>query len=526
MDKKGFLFTVTVFLILIYILLSISVWVKSIEASERTFSEFYKESTVELTIEQITPEKLDLVSNIIMNRNLARLNDYSIAHAVEAGPANDEFQNVRLSLFELLSNGTAVGSRFRGGVGMQNETSSSLTGWVQNLNASLKAIGVFVDDFEVSNFTLNQSDIDRLDYSFDLRLGLKDYANTSAVVRGYHISNSVSINGLVDPALARESNAQAGDKQTVYRQFFFKRDIYPSPASASVQNMNVQILGGQGWLYAPLAKASGSAPLIPDAAKDFAPITGDLGSYILVGTYSEIKSLTPAVYESFGGYIITSAPTVANDSCPGGAESNTFNPIKHSAPPNCTASFDASSGIMSGKPFIVAPNFNPATAPECPLLADNKTGRCVLIISTYLEPEVRANPAKKLDKSKAGIYDVEGLRDFVMCGYYTQNAKAPSYLQRLLPDAYFRNSSLGIETFVIGNYASNYSIYDMNSRLDRELFNGSINGIKVRGTPGCRNLNSCADSPITGIFAVSSGAKADYGLGPIACDNGAARCDK
>ena len=89
MDKKGFLFTVTVFLILIYILLSISVWVKSIEASERSFSEFYKESTVELTMEQITPAKMDHITHVIMSRNMVRLNDYSIGHSLVPGPAGD-----------------------------------------------------------------------------------------------------------------------------------------------------------------------------------------------------------------------------------------------------------------------------------------------------------------------------------------------------------------------------------------------------------------------------------------------------
>ena len=84
-NKKGFLFVVTVFLILTYILLSISVWVKSIEASERAYSEFYKESNVELVIEQITQKKVDSVTSIVLNRGLFVISDHSVDHPLIQG---------------------------------------------------------------------------------------------------------------------------------------------------------------------------------------------------------------------------------------------------------------------------------------------------------------------------------------------------------------------------------------------------------------------------------------------------------
>jgi hypothetical protein len=68
LDRKGFLFVVTVFLILTYILLAISVWVKAIETSERSYAEFYRQSTLDLTIAQITPEKVNNVSNMALTR--------------------------------------------------------------------------------------------------------------------------------------------------------------------------------------------------------------------------------------------------------------------------------------------------------------------------------------------------------------------------------------------------------------------------------------------------------------------------
>ncbi|MEW6748674.1 MAG: hypothetical protein AB1295_03125 [Candidatus Micrarchaeota archaeon] len=526
MDKKGFLFTVTIFLVLVYILLSISVWVKSIEASERSFSEFYKESTVELTIEQITPLKMDNVVRTIMLRNLMRLDDHALEYAVEQGPAGDENANIRAAMSELLQTGAADGSHFRGGVGLQPEANSSLAGWASSLNASLQSIGVYVSDFEVTNFQMGQSDIDRVNYSVDIKLGLRDYANTSSVSRNYHLSNSVGISGLVDPALARESRDLAGDDKTIYRQFFFKKDIYPGVSDISVQKLE-SAESGQGWLYGPLALANGSYDLVPNA------LTVDPGQrrlYTLVGTYDEITDLTATVYDQFAGYIITSPASNPSSCTPANPleplklnEGATFNPLVHSGS-SCDASF---ASPTTSKPFIVSPGFDVADAAECPVL--NETGvtrRCVLFLNRYLENEVAAVKTRKLSSHPdGGIYNLEGFRDYIMCGYYTHNPAAPSYMQRLLNDSYSRSSpDYGIETFVIGVYA-NDTAYDMNGRLDREFFNSAIDGIKIRGFPGCKNYAMCSDSPISGIFAVSEDTKNAYGLGQIACDNGAAGCD-
>jgi hypothetical protein len=524
LDRKGFLFTVTIFLILTYILLSVSVWVKSVEASERGYSEFYKESTVELAIEQITPAKLDNVTYVIMNRGLLRLNDHSISDPLKAGPVGDENLNIRASLNEILMNGSASASHFHGAA-LPQESNSSLTAWASNLNSSLKAIGVYINQFQVTDFNVSQSRMDRVDYSFNMTLGIKDYTNTSSVFRTYHIANSIDLNGFVDPALARMSNQKAGDQKTIYRQLFFNTADYADTSTIQITKLGQSVKGGQGWIYGPLAMAVGSKT----GVLNWQAITiSTRRNYILVGTYDEITGLTADVYDQFAGFILTT-DYVPLDNCSAKfKESKTFNPITYKGA-NCDPAFDYGQGAATGKPFIIAPNFNAANAPVCPLMYDNETnGKCVLMLNKYLESEVSADPAKKLATSGAGLFDVEEIRDFTMCGYYTHNPKAPSYLQHLLNGTYSRNdSAFGIETFVIGNYANDYGVYDTHSRLDRELFNSTITNIaKIRGLPGCRNYGTCADSPLTGIFAVSPDTKADYNLNTIACDNGAAGCNQ
>ena len=526
LDKKGFLFTVTIFLILTYILLSISVWVKAVEASERGYSEFYKESTVELTIEQITTGKMDNITNIIMTRSLARLNDYSIDNPVKEGPANDPNLYVTSALGELVTNGSASSSYFTKGTGIPKVTNdASLNAWAGELNKSLQAIGLYVSDYSVSGMKVGQSAPNLVNYTFDVKLSLRDTSGTSAIERTYKIANTVDVTGLVDPALARESKALAGEGKTIYRQFFFNEDYSKeSDVKGGVASIS-QGSAGQGWLYAPLAVASSSAasdgvPYAPTLQPE------DRHSYILVGTYGEITNYEN--YGGFGGYILTSSPSQpTNCTDENGTafknEEETFNAIKYSGA-NCTEI--STTGMSTDKPFIVASGFNPANAPSCPVLTNNKSGKCVLFIAKSSPKDVATHPLLKKSAPK-GIYNVEGMRDFIMCGYYTKAAAAPSYLQRLFANSYTHtDSTYGIETFVIGNYANDYTAYDTSSRLDRELFNSTLPaGAKVRGMPGCKDWQTCSDSPVTGIFAVSAAVRDLFGLDQITCDDSYAGCD-
>jgi hypothetical protein len=505
MDKKGFLFTVTVFLVLTYILLSISVWVKGVETSERTFSEFYKESTVELAIEQITPAKMDSITNIIMQRSLHRLNEHTIDYPVKDEASIDE------AMFELLMTGSASQSHFIGAKNISAEESSSLSTWARNLNASLKAIGVHISKFDVNHFQISQDAKDSVNYSFTIDLQMRDFSNTTAVTRNYSISNNISITGLVDPALARGSKEfTADDDLTVYRMFFFHEDY---PDAASMVSQEATGTAGQGWLYRPLALANGT--YIRNWMNT--PID-QRHRFILVGTYDEIMA---ANYEDFGGYILTSAPNTSLTSC-GTIETDTFNAIRYSDAPECAPYKGAPT---MGLPYMVAPTFNAALAHECPALGNStETERCVLMVSEYSESEVSSDVTLKL--AGGALYGVEDLRDLVMCGYYTHNPDAPSYLQRLVNGSYLLNDSeYGIETFVIGNYANDYDLFEGMSRLDRELFDDSVSAIKIRGMPGCKDFSACSDEPVTGIFAVSEEVRDDYGLKDIACDK-AAGCEE
>ncbi len=504
--RKGFLFVITVFLILTYMMLSISVWVKALEASERTYSELYKESTVELAIEQLTPAKVANVSDMVMTRAVFRINDLAKEHPLKEGPVDNEYYYIKNAVYEYAINGSPSGSNFYDEYIPDPEGNASLGGWISTLNASLLAIGVYIDDFEIYDFSFDQEDYKTLNYSFRMDLSMRDTSGSTSLVRTYELSNKIPLTGFVDPAIARES----GD-ETIYRQFFFLEGYLNKDNLAPERVSNID--AGQGWFYGPV--------VIPTEA---AGIDDDLKRrYIVAGTYDGIRSLGDEDMEKFGAFIVTSEPTEGT-ACDltHVNEDDTFMAIRYEGTTCGSVSVDPDTLIS--QPFVLAPAFDIGDAPPCMDVVENATKNCVLIIANNDVWDVNADPETKLEtpSESTGIFGIEELRDYTMCGYYTLEEDSPSYFQRLLTDPYSRSGEeMGIETFVIGEYADP-SIYERLDRVDRNMFEEVTRDEFIRGMPGCRQYSSCSnDETPTGRFGLNESSVSDYTLGSIDCGAGA-----
>lgn len=520
-DKKGFLFVVTIFLLLTYILISISVWIKALEASERTYSELYRESNVELAVSQLTPEKVDEMTNMIMQRALFKTADFSIRHPVRPG-TTDEFENIESAVKEYLINGQPSGAYFEGvsgGSAAFSEPSSSLTSWINTLNASLAGIGVYITEFEIENFNMEQTAVDTIEYSFDMTITMQDPAGTVRLSREYPINNTIDITGYVDVGIARETQ----DERTVYRRFFFYED-YEVPSDLDPDKLS-GIDAGQGWFYGFLVDADDAGAVAEEHRH----------LYILVGDYSDITAV--GNYEYFGAYILSNPASTRDITCTptGGSpeihreEYDTFNALEYDT--DCTADFESSS--ETSKPFVVVPGFSASGGADCPnLVTDEEHAECALFTAEYSVGDVDDDPESKNshDAAVTGVFDIEDLRDYTMCGYYIHSEKSPSYLQRFFADPYSMNhTEYGIETFLIGEYVTDYcpecNTFDFTrySALDREMFNETDKDWNIRGMTGCKNADMCSSTvePTPGQFGLTVDSITDYLLGDIDCDGGA-----
>jgi len=508
-DKKGFLFVLSIFLVLSYIMMSLSVWVKGVELSERAYSEIYKESNIELAVAELSNEKVKYVSDLIMQNALYDLSSYSIDHPLKQDDKTlDKIGYVKDAFRDYFINGSPSANYFQDKNAPSQKLASSFGGWLQSLNESLKGTGVFIDSFNLIDFNVWQESIDAVNYSVKFNISMRDNAGTTKLSREYDIKSAINITGFVDPAIARESRKKG---TTIYRRFFFgpyTNSSYMAPTKIS------DISAGQGWFYGYVVKTD-EASLVDEK---YRPL------YILMGTYDDIKATDG--YENFSAYIVTSKPIQESSSCAGKTnEKNTFNAIQYESP-KCEASIDQNT--QTTKPFVVVSS--DLSLPSCYNLVTNAQGeKCALIIAGANPQEVLNNPTSKFNKvgtSVSGVYNIENLRDFTLCGYYVKSEKAPSYLQRMLVNAYNLNSTYGVETFLIGEYVSseNSYVFTKYSALDREMFKEIKSDSFIRGQTGCKSEGVCSSDPSTGVFGLSENATRDYGVSDITCDNGAARC--
>jgi|GEM_PF-719659 hypothetical protein len=543
-NAKGFFFVLATFIVLAYMITSISLWARATETAESSYAEKFKISNLDLIVSQISKEKVEKFSDISAYHALYTINSRSVTNPLKQGPLNSretEYFHVKNAFWKAMSNGTMNNIDFEGeDIPSYDESEKNmytLAGFFSNLNSTISAIGLEIDNYSVSGFNINQSSIDQLNYSFKVNFTVRDRANLAYVVRNYEIRGVLNLTGLQDPAMLRESDGK------ISKQFFFlkteKNEVGPYDIP---KDANPRILKsgkeGQGWFYGPIV-----------AAKDLNSREGLIGIFernntILVGTYDEITNLigipqsetegitppseeaavgkgdsppeeTPAQsyeqgslgyphYLDFGAYILTNEPEVTGECDGAPIQSNTFNAI------DCDGSGHAVFKTVTEmeKPFAVIPGFSVEGVTDY-----TNIGRRVLFVNKNSPEEVDHNPKSKLDSSPI-IYDIEELRDTAICGYYVKYPYAPSYFQRLFSNSYDLNDSeFGMETFVFGKIIGGEEIMrvlsDDRSRLDKEIFSG-IDSMKIRGMPGCKNVAMCiADSPI-GHFKISENASKEF----------------
>jgi hypothetical protein len=520
-SMKGFFFVLISFILITYVLLSTSAWVRAIETSERSYSDAFRAYTLTVVADQVSEDRISEYADVASHFALYKLVNHSISHEL-LEKEEDEVYHIKQAYLELLSNCSASPGHFADGVPASyegNERSYCFAGFLSSLNSSLSTTGFEVSSFSVSGLSFNETG-HPLHYivNMTVSLSMKDLQTNTSLTRTYTFSKTVDAEGMVDPLIARESieNLKGTGPQenlTLYKGIY----LYPG----EVGDMYPEVLGsgsaGQGWFYGPVV-------LWDD---DVAP--QDRKHAILVGNYTDIIS-NPR-YKEFGAYVLLNEPETSSGSC-GKEEFSTFNPVRYED--DC----DVESGEFS-KPFIVYEDFMEDVYDEMKDTNYKEPGHYgkearILFVSDFEPSEVMSHPERKDDENPL-VYNIEPFRDYVRCSYYIVNEEAPSFLQRMLEDGYSRSSPLGIETTLVGKYAGgsyNMDLYDDRSRVDREFFM-DVGGIMVRGLPGCKSQPMCVDPrSYVGHFALSMDSMEFYfGISDkedeenIGCNDGKASCE-
>jgi hypothetical protein len=536
--KKGFFFVIVAFVLLSYILASTYVWVRAIEMEESRYSEAFRAASVEMVLSQVTQGRIAEFTNMSSHYALYRLNHHSIFHPVEVPSGVDipsggeldgsELANIRLAMRELMLYGRASGDYFEDGEPIEYTSEEKLVysfeGWRAQLNSSLLASGFVLEELEFGeeDFVFEQAGFMEFEVGFLMDIGIRDTLAGSAtsIARTYDILMELNAEGMPDAYIARESMRQLHIADAEYtivgkRMFMapYADEGYEGLCSGGSSGPCYYVDSGsegQGWFYGPIVMAADAGDVPEEASY----------GYILAGTYSEITSAEN--WKGFGAYILTSEPEEGPECS---EQLETFNALEYDE--ECEDVFVNIAYEETERPFVVYDNFDidDFGGYDSPMGA---AAHKVLFVAEYSVEQISTEPELKL--RDVGIYDIEGLRDFVMCGYYMPRPDSPSFLHRMfdlqemfedLSPAYTRwpQSEWGIETTAAGRWAGGdlvSSSWDEHSRLDIEFFLDeeyvSSDVDMVRGMFGCKNALLCgmdfgADINNVGHFRLSDWAR-------------------
>lgn len=537
-NYKGFFFVLVSFILLSYILVSTYAWVRAIETSERTYSDAFRASTLTTLADQVSEQRMNQYADISSHYTMYKLVGHSVQYPLQ-DEEDDEYYHIRAAFFELLANCTTLEEHFVDRIpatySEDEKDTYCFAGFLGRLNTSLATSGFEVQEFSISNLSLNETIQPlELEMNMTLYLRIKDLQSNTSIDRTYHISRIVNVTGYKDPLLERESidnlRATPSSNLTIRKGMY----LYPSDPELPLGDAHTlfypikrgQGSEGQGWFY-------GNLVLWKDAANVAYP-----SQSILVGNFSDII-LVPK-HDDFGAYILLNEPETSSNSC-GKTQYGTFNAIHQddrSAPGSSCP--DPRLTEETEKPFMVYADekdfmddvYDISNGPDA-------FPHSILFISQYSYDEISNDPELKYGSDPV-VFDIENLRDFTRCSYYIVNANnSPSFLQRLLSDGYTRTSPIGLETLLVGKWAGGVDTPDWNkySRVDREFF-GKKEGEKIRGMPGCKDWYMCMDRgegliSDVGNFAFYSPDSMEFYLGTsdndneeyIGCDDGRASCE-
>ena len=532
--RSGFFFAVMALAMLSLILMTVQVWVKTFEQSDYRASQRFKGEAVRSILATLSDRTLAEFANASAFYATYKLVNYTsdytngglagVEHVPEI-PSNPKTLLVEKTAIELMMNGTSepnAGKRIE--YSPEEKGTYTIAGWQNKTDTAANSMGFDIQFSDAKNFRYYQIDAWTVGVSFDIEMNITDLEGTMRQNKTMHAESSFPISGFLDPMITRKEMEKHGiERGAAAEKQIFKHSAYGLPEDVKPAMVDSLAIEGNGWFFGPIIEEYPS------------PIGGanetDLKQYILVHRY-DVDLPTYADY--YGAVILTGGVKTVTAGCVE-KQIECLNCMERQTGrlgcPPATEWYPSNVNDV-GVPVIVPSNewdinkvmeVNRAQAD-----GTMKTDRFALIDNRYENPD-----QKKLDGYHK-IWDITKLRDMAICGFYVKG-KGPSFFQRMLAGAEtISNLDLGIESFVVGQWAGGAMDQgsDSYSRLDWEFYGPApeSNVNKIKGMMGCKSKEMCtADNATTmglGKFRLSQDGESRYGSADISCSVGqAAQCN-
>lgn len=522
--RSGFFFAVMALAILSLVLATVQVWVASFEQSDYRASQRFKGEAMRSILATVSDESLSHFANASAFYATYKMAEYtSDLNNGGFGPMESYRSNnlktgmVNRSAFELMLLGESEPNAGRQIAYSDDEKSAyTITAWQDKVDAAANAMGFDLEFSDVKGFDYWQIDPWTVGVKFDFDMDVKDLEGTMSQHRTMHAESSFSIAGFLDPSITRNDMARRSvDRGSATEKQVFMLAKYETPSDVAPVLADHEGPEGNGWFFGPVADGSRNAS----------------EQYVLVAPYN---SSLPGYADQYGAVIVTTQPTIVATTTPAGCtlekQVNCLNCMRREFGGPCG---DTGWEIYDNEvevPVIVASgqfDLNSITEVAKDEGGYQSSERYVLIDNEY---EGRSMKMEGYHR----IWDITALRDMAICGFYVKG-NGPSFFQRMLAGAPMNNDELGIESFVVGQWAGGAEDqgHDGLSRLDWEFY-GSGGGFmppKIKGMMGCKSKEMCGSDDAAkwgvGHFRLSLDDAAErYGLMDIYCrDGGASPCE-
>lgn len=557
-SKKGFFLTMMALAILSFMLLTVQVWVQVFEQGDIRAAGRFKGESMRIALASISDKSFSDFANASAFFAMDSLAEYASVSGqglAKSPPREDNDQNnpgtalINRSIYALMYNGTTEPSSGKPiTYPAEDWQAYTMLSWQQKISKAANLTGFNVSFSEMKKFNLTQPDAWHVNVYFEVDMNISDIGGAMRQQKTLKANSTFSINGFLDPMVTRKDMENRNvERQGATEKQIWKNAAYETPDSVKpVQITAPDIEQGFGWFSGPITH------MYPDRLNASEKLA--LKQYVLVAPFNGEAGEKMVRYRSFyGAIIVTTPPNTVTErqgdceittqydclnclrirACPDGTSFDIWaNDTKISATEYVPVLVTAGSSWENGLPPIKRSDGGGTEFED-----EQATQRFVLFDNTALAP---------LDQLRGGDYyhklwDINPLRDMTTCGFYVapgssgQQAIAPSFFQRLLEgaesDASLRSGRLGIESFVVGQWAGgaedpNRDATDAYSRLDWEFYS-EVGGTAVKGMPGCKDKAMCNPPPggtddlvITkgvGRFRLSTDTLSRYNADEVAC---------
>lgn len=578
--KQGFVFTVLALAILVLIMLSMALWVRTFEQGEIRASERFKGEAVRSIMNAVSDESITKFANSSAYYATYQLVGYSFNRdtriaqspapdylgipadcadraAVSSYPENNCTRNVELYAKALMENGSLPSSVAQASQFYYNESendSYTLKSWREKVSTSANMMGFNVTFSPVRNFTYKQVDAWHVQVYFEMNMDLSDMEHTMRQSKTLRANATFPIEGFEDPMITRnEMKIHSGTSGTdvpikqMWRNgnYLTTQDVRPILVADNEGSDDERMaMYGVGWFFGPIETCLYDTTL-PENPLQPGGCPPGISQSVLVT--SNATSAYP-VADFYGAILLTVQPNVLHgqehsNGCNYNTtyQENCLNCLKwwETNVPGCTNRGPEVYDKKVNLPVSVVTNWGTAAIPTVHRAGATPENQQFILLDNE-HPAGGASP--QMGDGYHRVWDITRLRDMEICGFYVHDTvrPAPSFFQRMLlgaPNPQYASLPLGIESFVAGQWAggkidfeSGQAAMDSRSKLDFEFYSSSPPAsYKIKGMPGCKYEDMCKLSNTNatevgiGKFRLGSESSFRYGAESIAySDDGTA----